>query len=54
MQSLSGRIVSNLLCAVFHSPLINNAQFSNNAAKKRGSINPVISRQCSLIIPSVS
>ena len=34
MQSLSGRIVSNLLCAVFHSPLINNAEFSNNAAKK--------------------
>lgn len=33
MQSLSGRIVSNLLCAVFHSPLINNAQFSNNAAR---------------------
>lgn len=34
MQSLSGRIVSNLLCAVFHSPLINNAEFSNNAARK--------------------
>lgn len=34
MQSISGRIVSNLLCAVFHSPLINNAEFSNKAAKK--------------------
>ena len=34
MQSLSGKIVSNLLCAVFHSPLINNSEFSNNAGKK--------------------
>ena len=34
MQSLSGRLVSNLLCAVFHSPLINNSEFSNNAARK--------------------
>ena len=34
MQSLSGKIVSALLCAVFHSPLINNSEFSNNAGKK--------------------
>lgn len=34
MQSLSGKFVSALLCAVFHSPLINNAEFSNNAGKK--------------------
>ena len=34
MQSLRGRIISNLLCAVFHSPLINNSEFSNNAGKK--------------------
>ena len=34
MQSLSGKIISNLLCAVFHSPLINNSEFSNNAGKK--------------------
>ena len=31
MQSLSGRVVSALLCAVFHSPLINNSELSNNA-----------------------
>lgn len=34
MQSLSGKIVSALLCAVFHSPLINNSEISNNAGKK--------------------
>ena len=34
MQSLRGKVVSALLCAVFHSPLINNAEFSNNAARK--------------------
>lgn len=34
MQSLSGKIISNLLCAVFHSPLINNSELSNNARKK--------------------
>lgn len=34
MQSLSGKIVSALLCAVFHSPLINNSELSNNAGKK--------------------
>ena len=34
MQSLSGKIVSALLCAVFHSPLINNSEFSNKAGKK--------------------
>lgn len=34
MQSLSGRIVSNLLCAFFHSSLINNAELSNFAGKK--------------------
>lgn len=34
MQSLSGKIISNLLCAVFHSPLINNSEISNNAGKK--------------------
>lgn len=34
MQSLSGRIVSSLLCAIFHSSLINNAELSNFAGKK--------------------
>lgn len=34
MQSLSGKVVSALLCAVFHSPLINNSEMSNNAGKK--------------------
>lgn len=34
MQSLSGEIISNLLCAVFHSPLINNSELSNKAGKK--------------------
>lgn len=34
MQSLSGKIVSALLCAVFHSPLINNSELSDNAGKK--------------------
>ena len=34
MQSLSGKIVSSILCAVFHSPLVNNSEFSNNAGKK--------------------
>lgn len=34
MQSLSVRIVSNLLCAIFHSSLINNAELSNFAGKK--------------------
>ncbi len=34
MQSLSGKVVSTLLCAVFHSPLINNSELSNKAGKK--------------------
>ena len=34
MQSLSEKIVSSILCAVFHSPLVNNSEFSNNAGKK--------------------
>lgn len=34
MQSLSGKLVSALLCAVFHSPLIHNAEFSNHVGKK--------------------
>lgn len=34
MQSLSGKIVSDLLCAVFHSPLINNSELSNHAGNK--------------------
>lgn len=34
MQSLSGKIVSALLCCVFHSPLINNSELSNKAGRK--------------------
>ena len=34
MQSLSEKIVGSILCAVFHSPLVNNAEFSNSAGKK--------------------
>lgn len=34
MQSLSGKFISALLCAIFHSPLINNSELSNKAGKK--------------------
>ena len=34
MQSLSGKVISALLCAIFHSPLINNSELSNKAGKK--------------------
>ena len=34
MQSLSARIVSALLCFVFHSPLINNSELSNKAGSR--------------------
>ncbi len=34
MQSLSGKVISALLCAIFHSPLINNFELSNKAGKK--------------------
>ena len=33
-QSVSSKIVGALLCAVFHSPLVNNATFSGNVGKK--------------------
>lgn len=34
MQSISGKVVTALLCAIFHSPLINKSELSNNAGKK--------------------